>query len=118
MTHEPVCEADAERFLPTDTTARENHVEGVTVADQPREANRAAVHQRNPPTAAVDAKHSIVCRDAEVAPGRELEATRDRMTLHCGDDRLSEQHARRADGPVAVRRDSCLGGPRAATPTR
>ena len=72
------------------------------MADQPGEADRAAVHQRDAPAAAVDAEHGVLGGDPQVAPERQLEAAGDRVALDGGDHRLAQQHAGRADGAVAV----------------
>ena len=107
---EPVGEAHALRLLARDTAAGEHEIERVRVADHAGEAHGAAVDERHAPTPAEDAEHRVARRDAQIAPQRELEPTRDRVALDRGDHRLVEQHPRRAHGSVAVfGRRGCRG---------
>ena len=78
----------------------------MAVADQAGQADRSAVHQGNSPAAAVDTEDRVLGRHSQVTPGGDLETSGDGMALDCGDHRLREQHARRADGPVAVGLDA------------
>ena len=86
--HESVCEPHPQRLLAAHPAAREDQVERVAVAEQSREADRAAVHQRYAPAAAVDAEDRVVRGDAQVAPRRQLEAARDRVAFDRRDHRL------------------------------
>ena len=113
--HEAVGEAHAQRLLAGDAAAGEDQVERVAVAEQPRQPDGAAVHQRDAPAPAVDAEHRVLGRDAQVAPGGELEPARDGVALDGGDHRLAEQHARRAR---PGRRRRARGARRAARPAR
>jgi hypothetical protein len=46
---------------------------------KPRQANRAAVDQRNADAAAEHAKHRVVLDDSQIAQGGQLQAARDRI---------------------------------------
>ena len=78
----------------------------MAVPDEAHEADRAAVHQRNAPAPTEDAEHGVLGRDAEVAPGGELETARDGVPLDRRDDGLAEEHPRRPHRTVPVRRDA------------
>ena len=86
---------------PLDAAAGEDQIEGVAVADQAREAERAAVDERHAPAPAVDAEDRVLRRHAQVAPQRELETARDGVPLDGGDHGLAEQQARRPHRAVA-----------------
>ena len=103
-----VREAHAERLLARDAASGEDHVHRLAVADEPWQAHRAEVDQRHAPAPAEDAEDGVRGGDAEVAPQRQLESARDRVPLDRGDDRLSEQHARRPHGPVPVLAENVL----------
>src|SRR2546425_326590 len=78
------------------TPPGEDHVHRVAVTDQPGQTHRAEVDQRHAPAPAEDAEDGVGGRHAEVAPERQLEATRDGVALDRGEDGLREQHARRS----------------------
>ena len=99
---EAVGEPHALRLVAADAPAGDDQVERVAVAEQPRQADRPAVHQRDAPAPTVDAEHRVAGGDAQVAPRRELEAAGHRVALDRRDHRLGEQHAGRADRAVAV----------------
>src|SRR4029453_4520347 len=103
---ETVGEAHAQRLLARDPATREDQIEGVAVADQPRETHRPTVHQRDAPAPAEDAEPRILRRHPEVAPGGELEPASDGMALDGGDHGLREEHPGRSDRTVAVGRDA------------
>ncbi len=105
-----VGEPHPQRLLAAHAAAGEDQVEGVAVAEQAGEADRAAVHQRNAPAAAVDAEHRVLGRHPQVTPRGELEAAGDGVALDGGDHRLGEQHARGADRAVAVGLDTARAG--------
>ena len=99
---QPVGETHAQRFVAADAAAGEDEVERVRVADQARQADRAAVDERHTPPPAEHAEHRVARRDAQVAPQRELEPARDRVALDRGDHRL--RRAASASGPSDRRR--------------
>src|SRR6266446_2589070 len=88
--HEPIRDPHAQRLLARDAPAGQDQVEGVAVAEEAREPDRPAVHERNPPTTAEDAEHRVLRGDAQIAPSGELEPAGDRVPLYGGDDRLPE----------------------------
>ena len=57
--------------------AGEDQVERAALADQARQAHRAAVDQRHAPAAAEDAEHRVFVGHAQVAPQRQLEPAGD-----------------------------------------
>jgi len=65
----------------------------VALADESREAHRAAVHERHTPAPAEDAEDGTLRRNPQVAPERQLEPTRHRVAFDGGDGRLREQQA-------------------------
>ena len=71
--------------------------------DEARQADGAAVDERDAPAAAEHAEHGVARGDAEIAPQRELETAGDRVPFDRGDHRLREQHPRRTHRAVAVR---------------
>src|SRR3546814_2838215 len=88
--------ADALRFVGIDRTAGQDHVERAALADDPRQADGAAVDERHAPAAAIDAEYRAGGGDAEVAPEREFEPAGDRVALDRGDHRLFEQQDRKS----------------------
>ena len=66
--HHAVGEADGQRFLRIDRAAGEDEVHRAALADQPRQAHRAAVDQRHTPAAAKDTEHRRLVGHAQVAP--------------------------------------------------
>ena len=102
----------AARLVAGHAAPGEDQIERVAVAEQTRQADRAAVDQRHAPAPAIDAEHRILGGDTQVAPRRQLEAAGDRVPLDRRDHRLRQQHARRAHRTVAVEIDAV------ATPAR
>ena len=98
---QPVGEAHHACLLAAHAAAGEDHVERVAVADQARQADRAAVDQRHTPAPAVDAEHGILGGDPQIAHHGQLEPACDGVSLDGGDHRLAEHHSRRAHRPVA-----------------
>ena len=78
----------------------------------------AAVDQGHAPAPAVDAEDGVACRDAQIAPHRQLEPAGDGVALDRRDDRLREQHAARAHGAVAVHGDAVAAAFRDALQVR
>ena len=76
----------------------------MALPDEPRQAHRAAVHQRDAPASAIHAEDGVTGGYAHVAPEGEFETASDRVTLDGGDDGLVQQHARGAEGSVPVER--------------
>src|SRR3546814_9030560 len=66
-----VGQADALRFVGSNRAPGQDHVERAALADDPRQADGAAVDQRHTPAAAIDAEYRAGGGDAEVAPERE-----------------------------------------------
>src|SRR5579885_1275294 len=53
------------------------------------------------PAPTIDAKSGIFSRYPQVAPERDLKTARNRVTFHCRNRRLREQHARDPQRPIA-----------------
>src|SRR5256885_737804 len=70
--HDAVGQADGGRFTRVDRPAGQDDIERTAEADQRRQAHRAAVDERNAPTAVEDTHDRVLLDDAEVAPEREL----------------------------------------------
>ena len=102
----------AQRLVGADRPAGEHEVERPALPDQPRQPHGATVDQRHAPAPAEHAEHRVVGHHPEIAPERELEPARDRVTLDRGDHRLAEHPSGRAHRAVAVDRDAVH--PRAA----
>jgi hypothetical protein len=100
-----VREPEPERLVGPDGTTGEDQVERRALADDPGQAHGAAVDQRHTPAAAEHTEHRGLGRHPQVAPQRELQPARDRVTLDRGDDRLRQLHARRSERTVAVGRE-------------
>ena len=83
---------DFNEGLRIDGAARQHHVEGAALADQTRQAHRAAVRHRPTISAAEHAEDRRFVSDAQVAPDGQCEARGDCVSRHAGDDRLL-QHA-------------------------
>ena len=81
-----VGEAHPQRFVPAHAPPGQDEVEGVAVAEQPGQSDGAAVHERDPPSPAVDAEHGVDRGHAQVAPGGQLQAARHGVALDRGDD--------------------------------
>src|SRR5256885_7587678 len=82
--------------------AGEDHVQRTTLADEPRQADRAQVDEWDAKTAVEDAERRILRRHPKVAPERQLEPARDRIALDGRDHRLVEHQARRPHGARSV----------------
>ncbi|HXM00407.1 MAG TPA: hypothetical protein VN932_10795 [Rhizomicrobium sp.] len=74
------------------------------LADQARQAHRAAVNQRHAPAPAEHAEGRVILRHAQIAPQRELQTTRHGITRHRRDHGLGEPHPRRAHRRVGNER--------------
>ncbi|KAH0442812.1 hypothetical protein KCU90_g1641, partial [Aureobasidium melanogenum] len=91
-----VGQPQVERFLRLHRAARQNQIERPRQANQTRQADRAAVDQRNPDASAEHAEHGIFLDHAQIAHRGQFEAAGDRMAGDRGDHRFAEAHARRA----------------------
>ncbi len=80
----------------------EDQVERAAVSDEPRQTHRAEVHQRHSESAAIHAEHGVFRGDAQIAPDRQFQPSRYRMTFHRRDHRLGQQHPGRTHRPVAI----------------
>ena len=89
---QPIGESQPLRFFAGHTTAGEDQIHGVALAQQPGQADGAAVHQGYAPAPAVHAKHRVICCDTQIAPHRQFETTGNRVTFHRGDDGLAQYH--------------------------
>src|SRR5258708_12894739 len=78
----------------------------MALADETRKPDRSSVDERHAPTAAVHAEDGVPGGDSQVAPKGELQSAGDGMTLDGGNDRLAEQHARRAHRPFPDGKDA------------
>ncbi len=88
----------------------QDHVEGAGLADQPRQAHRAAIDQRHAPAPAEDAEHRILLGHPEVAPAGQLQPAGHGMARNGGDHRLGELEPGRPHGPVGGQRAGIGGG--------
>ena len=105
-----------------DRPAGEDQVERASHADDARQADGAAVDERDAPTPAEHAEHRILLDHPQIAPQRELEPAGHGVPGDGGDHRLRQQHARgthRAVGGEPIegvadsgRRDAVLAGRR------
>src|SRR5580658_2151706 len=91
-------EADAQAFLGRYFPPGEDDLERASLADDARQAHRAAVDQRHAPAPAIDAEICALRHDAEIAPEPELHAAGHGRALDRGDDGLVELEPRRAEG--------------------
>jgi len=92
---------DMQSLVCSNGASREDEVEGPSVADHPRKADRAEVDQGHAEPAIEDAQLRVARSDPKIAPQRKLEASRDGESLDRRDDRLAERHPRRAHRTVA-----------------
>ena len=100
--HDPVDEPIASASSAPTPPARQHHVHRPADADQPRQPHGAAVDQRNPPAPAEHAEHGVLLGHAQVAPQRQLEPARHRMTRDRRDHRLAQHQS--ASAPSDRRR--------------
>ena len=98
-----VGEAEGEGLLRIHRAPGEDHVHGPALADQARQADRAAIDQGNTPAAAIDTEDGRLGGDTHVAPKCEFEAARHGMALHRRDHRLGGNPARGAHHALAAR---------------
>ena len=86
--NDAVGEAERKSFISRDRASRQDHVERTRLADEARQADRAAVDQRHAPAPAEHAEPGALRRHAQVAPQRKFEPARHGITLDRGDHRL------------------------------
>ena len=60
----------------------------MAVTQEPGQPEGAAVHERDPPSPAVDTEDGVLRRHPQVAPGGQLQPSRHGVALHRGDDRF------------------------------
>ena len=113
---ETIRKADPQRLVTLYAAPGQDQVEGVAVADQPRQPNRAAVDQWHAPSPAVHPERGVACGDTQVAHDRQLQTAGDAVALDGGDHRLAEHHPRRSHravvGHVGLDPVAALGGDR------
>ena len=97
-----VDEADGEGLGRRHGAAGEDEVHGAAVADDPGQAHRAEVAQRDPEAAAEDAEDGVLGGDAQVAPQRQLDPAGDGVALDRRDDGLGERETGGAHGPGSL----------------
>ena len=104
--HDAIGQPHRQRFGGIDRAAGQDHVHRATMPDDPRQAHRAAVDQRHPPPSAEDTHYRVLLDDPHIAPQRQLQTTRDRISADRGDHRLRQHHPARPHraGPGAVHR--------------
>ena len=95
-------EADRVRLLGVEDPAGEDDVERPALADDARQALRAAVDERDAPAALGEAEPRVRVADAQVAPQRELEAAGEAPAADRGDRRLRARQAGEAERAVRV----------------
>ena len=111
MGDDAIDKADTQSLVRPDAASREDEIEGPSLTDHARKADRAKVDQGHAEPAIEDTQPRIVRRDAKVAPQRELEAAGDGESLDRGYDRLAERHPRRAHRTIArFIEAACLAG--------
>jgi hypothetical protein len=103
---EPIDQADLHGLPRVDRTAREDQVQRAALPDRAREPDRAHVDQRHAKAPVEHAQRRVGGGHTKVAPQRQLEPARHRVTLDRRDHGLAECHPRRshwtiADGTVA-----------------
>ncbi len=100
---ETVRQPHAVRLAGIDRAAGEHHVERTRHADQPRQAHRAAVDQRNAEAAAEHAEDRGLVRHAQIAPGGQLDTAGHAIARYGRDHGFRPLQPRRAHRTVAVR---------------
>ena len=90
--HDSVDQAHPLGLPGVDGAPGEDEVHRTAGPDQLRQPHRPAVDQWHAPAAAEDPEHRVTGGDAQVAPGRELQATGHRVALDRGDDGLGQPH--------------------------
>src|SRR5262249_34054147 len=99
-------EAHALGLLGADRATGEDHVERPAGADKASQPDVAAVDERHAPATAEDPESGVARGHAQVAPEGQLEAAGDGVAFHRRDDRLAEEHARRAERAGAALGDA------------
>src|SRR3990170_4675916 len=90
--HHAVGQPPLERLGRADGPAGEDHVERAAHADEPRQADRAAVDEGGTPAPAEDAELRAFVHHAEVAPEGQLQAPGDGVAVNGRDDGLAQKH--------------------------
>jgi len=76
--HHLLASADLQAFLRRHLAAGEDNLHGAPLSDQPRQADRSTVEQRNSPTPAIHANVRRFLHDAYIAPKGEFHAAGNR----------------------------------------
>jgi hypothetical protein len=100
LRHHVFAQADGEAFLRRHLAPGQDDLQRPALADDARQAHRAAVDQRHAPAPAIDAEIGRLFHHPEIAPQRKLHAACDRRPGDRGDHRLVELEPAGAERPA------------------